>query len=799
MMYKNFLKVAFRNLLKNKLNTLIIILGLGTGITCSILSFLFIHHELSFDRFHENIDTIYEMKMVLVLPMGRAIADPKSHLALDLARQFPEVIRAVRVEKLDFVVSLKDDFFEQQALAADPTFFSVFTFPFEYGEGTNALDHPDAVVLSKATAKKYFGEENPLGETLSIRMTDEYSDFIVTGVLEEIPSTSSFQFDLLINLERVHGSSVNDPQKARSLGCFIQLNNADQVQPLIEKFKTSIDVPLQERFSKESGHDLKSLAAFHLKGEYGSEVLSQKSTINYSYILAGISLLVLVIACFNFVNLSIGKAATRIKEIGVRKVLGAKRKQLIQQFWFESLFLSFLSLTIALVMVELFLPPFNRLSQKNLRLDAFSNEWAVVFCLGIVFFVGIVAGSYPAFFLSKFSSVDLFRRRMRWSRKNTFNRSLIVFQFAISIFLIISTGFMYKQKSYMLNIHLGYNTDQVVVLPIKNLKSQTSSNVIFLSTLKNNLLSYPMIQGVSGSTYNLSEGWMGTYFEKASGDQELVVYNYVDKDFIPTLGMRIIAGRNFSDNYPSDLERSILVNESLAKLLGGLESPVGHNLSEFFKIDLDRQVDRQVIGVVEDFHSQSLHDPIYPSFMGLIGMDYNYVFVKLKGVRNREAIANIEKEFKTLAPHIPFEYSFLDTDVAKQYEREEHWVRLVEYASLFAILIACSGLFGLTLQIVFLRIKEIGIRKVLGASVQNILLLINREFMWLVLLANLIAWPSAYLAMSVVLKNYAFRITLTPWIFIASGFLALLLAAATISIHAVQAAVTNPSETLRYE
>ena len=346
----------------------------------------------------------------------------------------------------------------------------------------------------------------------------------------------------------------------------------------------------------------------------------------------------------------------------------------------------------------------------------------------------------------------------------------------------------------MLNVNLGYNADQVVLLPLKNLKTDRSRNAAFVSTLKNKLLPYDMIQGVSGSAYDLSEGWMGTYFEKTSGEQDLVVYNYVDQDFIPTLGMKIIDGRNFSDKYPSDLERSILINESFAKLLG-VESPVGHNLSKFFKTDFDRHI----IGVVEDFHSQSLHDPIYPAFMGMIGVDYNYVFIKLKGDRIGEAVANIKEEFKGLAPQIPFEYSFLDEDVARLYEREEHWIRLVEYASLFAILIACSGLFGLTLQIVFLRTKEIGIRKVLGASVRNILLLINREFLWLVLAANLLAWPSAYLAMSAVLKNYAFRVALAPWVFFVSGFLALFLAAATISLHAMQAARANPSETLRHE
>jgi putative ABC transport system permease protein len=346
----------------------------------------------------------------------------------------------------------------------------------------------------------------------------------------------------------------------------------------------------------------------------------------------------------------------------------------------------------------------------------------------------------------------------------------------------------------MLNTDLGYNADQVVVLPLKNLNSKAKTNAAFLSTLKNNLLAYPSVLEISGSAYNLSEGWMGTYFEKESGEQNLVVYNYVERDFVSALGMNIIEGRNFSAGYPSDRERSIIINKSFMTLLG-VDNPVGHNLSEYFKTDFDRQI----IGVVEDFHSQSLHDPIYPAFMGIAGVDYNYVFIKLKGDRLRETMARIEKEFKALAPQIPFEFSFLDEDIARLYEREEHWIRLVEYASFFAILIACSGLFGLTLQIVFLRTKEIGIRKVLGASSRNILLIINREFLWLVLIANIIAWPSAYLAIYSVIKNYAFRVELTPWIFIATGIFVLFLAAMTISIHAMRAARVNPSETLRYE
>jgi putative ABC transport system permease protein len=396
--------------------------------------------------------------------------------------------------------------------------------------------------------------------------------------------------------------------------------------------------------------------------------------------------------------------------------------------------------------------------------------------------------------LSKFSSVDLFQKKIKLSRKNTFSRSLIIFQFAISIFLIVSTVFLNKQKNYMLHSNLGYDPDQVVVLPLKNLNTDFKSNATFIKTFKNKLIPYETIKGVSGSVYDLSKGWMGTYFEKAGGEPSLVVYNYADQDFISTLGMRIISGRNFSDEHPSDYEGSIIVNESFAKKLG-IESPVGHHLSEFFQTDFDREI----IGIVEDFHSQSLHAPIYPAFIGMAGRNYDYVFIKLKAESIRETISSIKKEFEALAPQIPFDYSFLDEDVARQYEREEYWIRMVEYASLFAILIACSGLMGLTLQVIFLRTKEIGIRKVLGASAHHILLLINREFLWFVLAANIIAWPAAYLVLSLVLRNYAFRISLTPWIFLVSGLLTLFLAALTVSIHTLQAVRANPSETLKYE
>ena len=793
-MFKNILKVTFRNMLKNKINSLIIIFGLSTGIVCTILSFLFISDEFSFDRFHKNLKNIYEVKMVLSLPFGRAIADPKASVATELSRQFHEVIHAVRMEKREITARSNNTYYEEDTLFSDPSFLDMFSFPLKHGEAKADLLNQDSIIISESTARKYFGKEDPVGQTLALRLDEEFFDFTVTGILYKIPDSSSLDFDILINLEKLYGASLNDSQTKTSMACFIQLENGILSTELQEKFKATIDRPLQEKYSKESGYVLAPLADFHLQGEFSSYVLEQKSTIKYSLILAAIALLVMVIACFNFMNLSVGRASTRIKEIGVRKVLGAMRRQLIRQFWSESLMYSFISLITGLVIVELCLPAFNQISHKNLSLNLFSNGWIVILFVGVVFFVGIAAGSYPAFVLSKFSSVDLFRRKMKISGKGTFNRSLIVFQFGISIFLIISTAFLFKQKSFMLNMSLGYDTDQVIVLPLKNLTSSFAKKSMFVEALKNKLLQYEIIQGVSGSNSGFPEGWMGTYFETTSGEQSLVVYNYADQDFLPTLGMKLIEGRNFSEDFPSDEEGSVIINESFAKMLG-TESKTGHYLSEFFNTNFNRQI----IGVVKDFHYESLHDPILPAFIGMSGMDFEYVFVKVDGGRLREAIATLREEFSALAPQTLFEFSFLDEDVARQYEREELWVRMVEYASIFAILIACSGLLGLTLQIIFLRTKEIGIRRVLGASIRHIILLINREFLWLVVAANVLAWPAAYFTMSAVLKNYAFRIALSFWIFLISGAAALLLAFITVSTHTLRAARINPSKTLKYE
>ena len=799
-MFKNYLILALRTLRKNKISSLVNIFGLGTGIACCILTYYFIHNELSFDRFHPNLDKIFEVKTVLELDIGRVSATTPPLLGPFLKEQFPEVVDYVRMTKERMVIRKGEKIFEEQGLVADPNFFQMFNFTLKYGRSEQVLKSLDSIVLSERAAQKYFGTVSPINRILAVRIGEEFQDFVVTGVAAKIPDNSSLRFDFIVNQGKIHDASQEDWNTGLNVSCFLQLQNKEQAKVLEQKFQETADMPLRDKYGEKSSFRLFALSSYHLGAGWSSYILEGKSHSYYSLILAGISLLVLLIGCFNFINLTIGSSSSRLKEIGMRKVLGAQKRQLIRQFWLESTLMSFISLFVGLVLAECFMPAFNQLSQKNLQMEYFSAGSAFPLLLGLIVFIGIASGSYPALVLSKFSSIDLFQGKFKLSRKNKFSRLLIVFQFSISIFLMVTTVFLYQQHNFMRQRDLGYNQNQVVIVPLSNIPGESTNNSALFASLRDRLLSYDSIQGVSGSQYGLSSYWMATYFKPKEGENKIAVYNYVDHDFIQTLEMSLLEGRNFSREFLADIHKSILVNEAFVKLLGEV-SPVGHNLSEYFTGDFDRQI----IGVVKDFHYQSLYDPILPGFMGLVAdgkndnTKYDYAYIKFSGVKLGETLANIKKEFQEITPHTPFTYSFLDETLARQYIREKRWSRLVKYASIFAIIIACSGLFGLTLLSIARRTKEIGIRKVLGASVAQIIQLVNREFIWLVLAGNLIAWPAAYGAVSLVFRNYAFRVPLTVWIFLLAGGLALVMAVTTMSIHSLRAARSNPAETLKYE
>jgi putative ABC transport system permease protein len=693
----------------------------------------------------------------------------------------------------------------------------MFTYPLrDNASPQSVLDDPQAVVLSRSLARKYFGGRDPLDRNIALRIDEEYQDFRVGAVMEDIPENSSLRFDYVLNLEKIYGEALLEWNSGKHLPTFVRLVSRDQAGPLISKFPDTIDKLFVRQFDEKSGYFLQALSDYHLRSERASGLLEAKSRTAFSYILAGIAVLVLLIACFNFTNLTIGTASTRTQEIGMRKVLGAGRRHIIQQFWFESLVMSFLGLLMGIMLAHAALPVFNVLSQKAIRPDYFQDVSLWLFLLCLALFVGLASGAYPALVLSRFESGFLFRGRVKFTGRNLFSKLLITLQFAISIFLIVATAIMSRQNSFLAHKDLGYDSDRVVVVPLEDVSSEMQVKQALFSVLKGRLLRHRDIVSVSGARYGMAHFWMSHAPRLKEGKRVILDFNHVDYDYLPTLGLRLVQGRNFSPEFPSDRLEAVIVNEAFVRQFG-MDDPLGRSISEPFEQDPGGTI----IGVVEDFHYQSLHQPIRPVYIRLAGArrqggppppagaqnqlrnqftaDYKLLYVKVRGTDLKSTLGNIQKEFADLAPGIPFSYSFLDEEEARQYALEERWSRIINYASVFAILIACSGLFGLTLLAVTRRTKEIGIRKVMGASVWQITRLVNREFLVLVLLANLVAWPAGYLAMRTVLQNYAFRIPIGPWAFLFSALLALAVALLTVSLQALRAARANPVDSLRYE
>lgn len=795
-MFINYLKVAIRNMRRNKGYSFINITGLSLGIACCMLVFFFVQDEKTYDRFHENLDRIYYMEGYVDLGRFAIGVSPEPSLAGRMRDEFPEVENAVRMKKEELLLKNEGDAVKMNGFSADPSFLDIFTFPLALGSGEGALDGLSSIILTDKASRILFGEKNPVGETVSLNIRDEYVDFIVSGVTQPIPDNTSLRFDFLVNIRSVRGEEVENNRG--SLPTFLLLSDKESYGPLIAKFPQTIDKDLSVRYKGKGAYWLYPLAGYHLDSKNSSIVLPEKGNIAYIYILSGIAMLILLTACINTTNLSIGRFLNRMKEVGMRKVLGAQRRQIARQFLFESVVLSVFSLGLAFIVSALLMPPFNFLVGKELTLNIFGNPLPGIFLFLLTICVGCVAGAYPSLIASRSQSIELFRERFKLSGKNIFSRALIVFQFAASIFLIIGTLFMDKQINFMLSRDLGYESEKVVRIPLENISKDIKRNQLFFAGYKNKIKGYSSIKSVCGAKYSLSSSWM-TYVAYMDEGEKRFIFdrNYIDHDYIGVLGIQMLQGRNFSREFPSDLTDSAVVNEKFVEEMG-IADPIGKYLGEFFKESSDF-ANFRIIGVVKDFNYESLSKKISPIVLQLNKDEsYDYAYVKFSG-SIQETIKILEREYKELAPHIPFEFSFLDEQVALQYQKEKKWKSIISWASLFAVVIACSGLFGLTLLVVTKRTKEIGIRKVLGAPVSSIVRLISREFIWLVALANLIAWPVVYYSTHKFLQNYAYRIPIDIWTFLKAGFLALLIAFLTVSVHAVRAGVRNPVDVIKYE
>jgi putative ABC transport system permease protein len=809
-MLKNYFKIAFRNLLRNKAFSFINIIGLAVGIACCIAIMLFVQDELNYDRFNEFADRIYRPRQLGRIN-GHDMNMAQSPVAMGPAvyHDLPDVAAYTRLIKTgSTVVRYKDKTFsEEKFFGADSTIFDVFTFPFMAGNPKTALTQPNAVVITESIAHKYFGNENPIGKTLN---TGKQDNFVVTGVIKDIPQNSHLHPDFMVSLTTLQDSRNPTWLSNNYYTYFLLREGVDLVEfqkKLDEEvikygspqLKAIIGISLEQLRADGSryGYVLQPLTSIHLNSHLDYEV-EANGDIVYVYIFSAIAIAIMLIACINFINLATARSEKRAKEVGIRKTLGSTRSSLVGQFISESILMSVVAVVVAVGIVELLLPLFNGIANKTMSLNLFSNPLSipVLLCLAVV--VGIIAGSYPAFYLSSFYPIDVLKSDVRkGGRKSLLRSALVIFQFAISIALFVGTFIIFAQLRYLQTKDLGFDKQETVVVSKTNdLSNQLQSFEDELRTNRGivNLTNSNAIPGNQG-------GDNACRLEDTTESQyEDIQQMFCDDDFAKTYKLGMAEGRFFSKEHPSD-SAAVVVNEEVEKSFN-VKQLVGKHLLYPGNGPRGTDLKLEIVGVINDFNYRSLHEPIRPLAIRLFpnrGFIGQFVTVGLAPGDHLSTISFIEKVWKKYAGDEEFSCNFLDDNLQKLYAADQRTSEIAGAFSVLAIFIACLGLLGLAAFVTERRTKEIEIRKVLGASVVEIVVLLSKEFVKWVLVANVVAWPLAYYVMNNWLKNFAYRIDMSFWIFLASGLLALAIALLTVSSHAIRAATANPVESLRYE
>jgi putative ABC transport system permease protein len=799
-MFRNYLKTSLRNLIRFKGFAFIKITGLALGMAIWILIFQYVHLEHSFDRFHENKQDIYrfttafqedtgewDYMSVAPIPLGPAIAE-----------HYPEIENVTRFINRTTIVSAGTKSFRESLVFTEPAFFDMFSFDVLQGNPGEALKDKYNVVLTQSTAEKYFGEENPIGKTLAIKHRNEFNDFTVSAVVEDVPYNSTLQFNFLLPYETIIEQLYYDWVEnwgAFTTRTYIQLaEGADPVQleQKVPQFLDSFLRPIfDERVDRARFH-LQPMTDIHLNTSLTNRYEPVNNPV-YLQILLAIGSFILILACINVINLGIGQATTRFKEMGARRIFGSGRTSLIMRLLGESILLSFMSLLIALVLVEILIPLFNHMANTHISIGVLFNPITIPVLLGLVLLVAIISGGYPAFHLSRFRPAEIVKGSAQVGGPSFFTRVLVILQFAFSIFFIICTFTMSRQLQFLNGQNLGFDDDHVVVIPTLGQKGDQ-----VLEIFRNELGAYPAIKNIAGCGESL--GRMDDYgliLTEVDGVESGTYIFRIDENYIATMGMEILQGRNFSAEYPTDATKSVIVNEAFVKT-HNLENPLGKRFEAHFGSLEDGK--GTIIGVVKDFNFLSLHTEIEPALLHVSpNRRIAYVLVRIDPMDISKTIALLRDTWTGIAPHLPFDYYFLDEDFNRQYIQEENWRSIFTYSSLFAILIASLGLFGISILALSRRTKEIGIRKVLGATASGLVRVVTKEFVMLVLIANLVAWPVAFYILDKWLQNFAYRITVGIDLFIVAGLLTLLTALVTVSIQVFRAVVANPVNALRYE
>jgi len=799
-MIMNHLKIAYRNFIRQKLFSFINIASLTVGITCGMLILFFIRYELSYDRYHEDAQDIY--RAVREHQGESTWYNSSEHpLADSLKQDFPEVLKATRVKRNDEVGVVEYSskrFYEEKIYFVDQDFLEIFTFSLLAGNVSTALVDPFSVLITQAMADKYFSNEEPLGKVIQINewYSEKKQNYEIKGILQNIPENSHFAFDFLLSYNSLYSLKRGGRDSVETWSYFepktyIKLASFVNPKDLEGKFPAFLRKYKGEEAASERIH-LQPLTDIHLGGNLRFE-LETNSDMRIIYMFSAIAFFIVFIACLNYINLSVARSTKRAIEVGVRKVVGANKRQLIRQFLTESVAFSILALLISFILVDLVWKSFGSLIGRELMSNPFGNLGMVLVFLGIAVIIGFFSGSYPAFFISSFQPIQIIKGTLRIGSRNSalFRNSLVVVQFAVSIILIICTIMIQNQLSYIRNRNLGFDKDQIIT--VYTLDGNLKRNP---EPFKKELIEYPNILGVT-SSLDLPTTIRRTssleWIDKGEERKSEFYFTFVDSDYFNVYDMEILEGRIFSENFPTDKKQCVVINETASRNLGW-ENPIGKRLKS-------HGIEWTVIGVVKDFHFKSLHSEIEPVIFTALNTTrrLDYFSIKVSPVDIPSTIGFIQQKWEKFSPEFPFQYIFLDERIDRVYKAEQRLGKSFNIFTMISLLLACMGLIGLASFISEQKRKEISVRKILGADFKSIIFLIANEYLKCIAVAIVIAWPIGYFVMSRWLKNFVYRTSFGVEIFILSGLLAFIFTLMTVSYQSIKAALANPVDTLRYE
>lgn len=789
-MLKNHLVIALRHLFANKGYFFINTMGLSIGIASCLLIFLFVRHEWTYDAFHEKSDRLYRVLAAGVGYDGNPFTSASTPLPLAsaLKQQYTDVVRSVRVLDQDLEIRIGEDQYRQeQALFCDASFLEMFSFPVIEGDRSSALNDVNSTVISRSAAEKYFGGDSPLGRQLLAGG----ALLTVAGVLENAPANSSIQFDLLIPFGKTPEivpwiSNAIGRWNYASASTFIELSGPEQAASLEGQLPDFVETHYPSFMSRQLIPQPITEMYLDQEVRFG---LGPTSDPNLSYILICTALLVLFIACVNFMNLAVCRFSSRAKEVGLRKVFGAKQTQIMGRYMGETTVQCGFALVLGVVLAHLFLPVFNMLAGRSLVLDYLSSGSTIAALLVLTALVALVSGSYPSLVLSRFNPVAIFKRQVQIGGPNLFVRGLMVVQFGLSALLVISILIMTRQLDFVRTGDVGFNPGNVVVI-------QTEPGSAIYDVFRNRIASYGEVLQVSGASHTFGEGRFLGQSAYTNQDGTLEAYMFtVDYDYVNTLQLRMAAGRDFSRDFGGDEAGSCIINEAAAREMEW-EDPVGRKLPHGYT----------VIGVVRDYNYQSKHQEVEPvilslasSAMGEISNQFRFILVRISGRDVSATLSLLGDAWRETVPEAPFEFAFLEDDVARFYQDEQNLARIFSYSAAFALLIACLGVYGLVSLDAARRTREVGIRKVMGAAAGDIVSLLSRQFVILVVIGNVLAWPAAWWLMNAWLADFAYRTEIGAVPFIAAGLVVMATALLTVSVHAFRSTLLDPAEALRRE